>query len=377
MPKCLSSVGSEVDSWTDSVPSLLARCRNLPPWAVVPTGSGHFAASAPLLSWWASYYSLILTRAISQYPLLRYESSTNRQAFLRGRINWTCQVSEWASGGNEFVCDYKTLNDENVVNQLLAWAATKFLSLTLPSATRTHLQEALEILPLGAKPDRRAVGRIRLTRAFAVYRDPVAVAKALFNSDFPSLTPGGIPASGLVLDMVTAFEAFVDGLVYSVARLGRERNRIWLYEQQRQAKIASSLAGTNSDYFTRPDNAIDFGGQFPHGVVIDAKYKGMTKDLGRPYDRPMSSDLYQIIASCLARGWRFGIVVAPSTKPGAVEKPRHWRVSSRSLLHDIKISEFTSTCDDYPTSVTSKASWRICIRRLSNANKRVLLVVTK
>src|SRR5206468_3865561 len=99
VPKCMSLASVSLGGWTDSLPAFLNRCHSLPPWAVIATGPNWFAPGSVLLSWWADYYSAVLTRAVQAFPYLRYEPTLQRQSFLRGNIVWSRQIDEWTRGG--------------------------------------------------------------------------------------------------------------------------------------------------------------------------------------------------------------------------------------------------------------------------------------
>ncbi len=315
--------GLSVDRWSECVPTFLNACRSLPAWSVVPTGVSHFATgAADLLGWWADYYSRLLEAALANLTYLRYRPQKRLQETVRGRIDWPEQTRVWSRGGYQIACQYRSLTAENTLNNLLGWACEQFMRVGPLGGTRERLRHCLELLGIvPVAPERRGVEAIRLSPVFSSYSGPFEVARALFRSQYPSLRPGSLPAVGLMFDMVTAFEAFIDGLVYRTAtRMGTR----WVYGSQRQEPLALG-SGNTPTYFTRPDNQI-FDLHLNRGVVIDAKYKGVTQDLGAPYARPSSSDLYQVVAACLARKWTSAVIVAPAAAPVQVRLHQTWVV---------------------------------------------------
>jgi hypothetical protein len=326
IPKCLS-VEKHKDAWGRGVPAFLRLCRNLRPSDLLLTGPGVFARSNVLLPWLASYYSTVLWRALHAFPYLRYERSTAALPYLRGRFSWARQAREWASGGQRVWCEFRKYQADNTLNRLLKWATTFLLVIADRAAARERLNSCLGLLE-GVRdilPERRLLDLLRLPVSMAAYREPLEVARALYNAHYPSLSPGKVSASGLLLDMQAAFEAFIDGIVFRAVLKARKQGLPWRYGSQEQRRLAHPVGGTHP-YYTRPDNTVaevEQGLVATRGVVIDAKYKGLRAQPTR-YHRPVSQDIYQLLASCIARRWLRGLILAPATQEAG--EVRRWEV---------------------------------------------------
>ena len=189
-----------------------------------------------------------------------------------------------------------------------------------------------------APPEQAALQRMRIPASHWVYREPVTVARSLHDAAFPSLARGQVPNWGFLVNMVRAFEAFVDGIVWRAVRRGRERGHDWAFESQEQRILASSVTGDGSTFYTRPDNVVwtvagEHGGR---GVVVDAKYKGLAKAPER-YRRPVANDFYQVIVACLSRGWNRALIIAPTVGEEEATGAREWRVRLPSVAGPVYV----------------------------------------
>jgi hypothetical protein len=339
VPKCLHV--SDVEQWALGVTGFLGLCQDLTSRDVVITGPGVFTANNIMLPWWADYYSRVLRLALDAMPFLRYEAYGGRLPYLRGRVDWPAQMSEWAHSGIRAACRFRRYQADNPLNRLLKWAAVRFSRIGTSIAMRARLGSCIEAFSNvpDVLPEHASVDRIRITASHRVYREPYQIARSLYNSLFPTLALGQIPSWGFVVDMVRAFEGFVDGLVRRAVRLGRMQGRNWKCLSQDQELLASSVTGNGGSYYTRPDNVawvIEESGA-KCGVVIDAKYKGLALD-PTIYRRPIGSDFYQVVVACVSRGWNRALIIAPATEADEVSKELEWAVHMPGVARPVRVS---------------------------------------
>jgi 5-methylcytosine-specific restriction endonuclease McrBC regulatory subunit McrC len=313
-PKCLLG-GDDIEAWSRSLPKFLEWCRDLGSSDVIISGSGLFSKSNTMLSWWADYYSKSLQRALRTTPYHKYEWSTCRLGYVRGRINWELQCGELASAGTKVWCDYRNYQADNSLNQLLKWAAKRFMNIASSWITRARLEACSALLSAvtDIPPEVSSIDRIRLPLSYAIYREPYEIARKLYAEMYPNLWTGQIPSCGIMINMVRAFEAFVDGLVQQAVKQARASGKLWFCATQAQQVLAVPAVGGGKPFYTRPDNQvweIGIENDIKRGCVIDAKYKGSaSRD---PYDRPYSQDYYQVLTSCVSRGWKQGLILSPT-----------------------------------------------------------------
>lgn len=313
VPKCLSV--PDLDVWAAGVCRFLSICEGLTSRNVAASGAGAFSAGNVLLPWWADHYGRVLRRALDAVPFLRYEPCEDRMPYIRGQIRWSAQVRELAGGSSRVVCRFRRYQADHTLNRLLKWAATRLGHLRASVDTRRQLESCAETLALvpDVPPERSAVMRVRIPASHSIYVEPFEIAKQLYMSAFPTLARGGIPGTGFVIDMVRAFEGFVEGLIRRAVRRGRAAGHDWRFASQQQELLATSVGESGGSYYTRPDNVVwaigaDSGSR---GVVIDAKYKGMA-GVPRSYARPVGGDLYQVVVACVSRGWDRALIIAPT-----------------------------------------------------------------
>lgn len=329
IPKCFAT-GKDAAGWGESVPAFLRLCKGLTAADVIFTDDAAFSATNNLVEWWADFYSQKLWRALNTTPVLRYQAQVQALPYLRGTFSWPDQLREWGQGGHRVWSRYKHFRRDNPINQLLKWAALRLRVVSSSSRTRNRLDASLGLLAdVSIDPPRRQqVNQLYVPISLSVYREPLMIARNLYDARYPSLNPGEIPAAGLLINMPSAFEAFVDGIVREIVDRRIVAGDRWLYWAQDQSLLGESLDG-GSDFFTRPDNAIAVGtdsSDRERGIVIDAKYKGSLLGSSR-YEKPQGSDFYQLIASCIARSWFRGAILSPALTPGSALVPRKWRVA--------------------------------------------------
>lgn len=337
VPKCFAGA-EDAENWGESVPAFLRLCRGLSSADVIFTDDATFAGTNSLLAWWADFYSQKLWRALNTTPVLRYQRHVQGLPYLRGSFSWPEQLKEWGEGGSRIWSRYKNFQRDNPINQLLKWAALRLRTVSSDTRTRNRLDASLGLLAdvRSDPPRRQQVNQLRVPISLSIYREPLAIARSLYDARYPSLNPGEIPAAGLLINMPSAFEAFVDGLVREVVDRRVAAGDGWLYWSQDQSLLAASLDG-GQDFFTRPDNAIQAGvGQSgeDQGVVIDAKYKGTILGASR-YEKPEGSDIYQLIASCIARGWSKGVILSPALEASTALVRKKWKVVVRDFSIEV------------------------------------------
>jgi len=331
IPKCFAGL-EDAEDWGESVPAFLRLCQGLSSADVIFTDDATFGETNSLLAWWADFYSLKLWRALNTTPVLRYQRHVQGLPYLRGSFSWPEQLMEWGQGGHRIWSRYKNFQRDNPINQLLKWAALKLRTVSSNTRTRNRLDASLGLLAdvTSDPPRRQQVNQLHVPVSLSIYREPLAIARSLYDARYPSLNPGEIPAAGLLINMPSAFEAFVDGIVREVVDRRVAAGDGWLYGSQDQSLLAASLDG-GQDFFTRPDNTIQAGfdeAGKERGIVIDAKYKGTVLGSTR-YEKPEGSDIYQLIASCIARGWSKGVILSPALDASTALMRRKWKIVVR------------------------------------------------
>lgn len=313
VPKCFAIDGDET-SWGRIAPRFLQLCRNLGLRDVLITGRGVFLPGNVLLPWWAEYYGLLLWQALHAYPYLRYEQRTIPLTYVRGQVAWPRQLNAWSQGDQRIWCSFRLYQADNPLNRLLKWTANQLMRVTSGYGARSRLGHCLDLLSGTADtpPERRMVDQLRVPASMAAYREPTAIARAIYNLQYPGLTKGDVPAEGFLIRMPAAFEAFVDGLTYRLVAEARRRGRDWSYSAQRAEMFARPEENTSYTYTTRPDNLIHYhSDDADGGIVIDAKYKGEASQ-HEHQGAPRREDMYQIFATCIAHQTSQALILSPA-----------------------------------------------------------------
>lgn len=332
---------SDFERWSVGITRFLSLCSTLNSSDVVISGPGIFRGSNVLRSWWADYYSRVLRQALNSTPFLWYEAYEDCLPYLRGRIIWPKQIHEFARCSPLLACHFRRYQTDHVLNRLLKWAAIHFGHLSGSPVVRARLGSCIEALRNVASqpPERSALNRIRIPASHGVYREPYVIAKSLYRSMFPTLAPGDIPGSGFVVDIVRAFESFVEGLVRRAVKVGRAQGHDWKCASQNQELLARPADGNWGSFYTRPDNVVweIESTRGKRGIVIDAKYKGLATS-PQAYKRPVGSDFYQVVVACISRGWNRALIIAPATESNEAWKPITWIVQMPDACRPIYVS---------------------------------------
>ena len=276
----------------------------------------HAAEAGDLAAAVGDVYAGLAERALAQGPLRGYRPIAGSSPVLRGRLRLADQLAAHRGVAYPFEVTYPEFGPDVPENRILKAAAVELLALPrLRPATRGRLDRLVRRL----QAVRPATGEAwRPDRRNAHYLDTLRLAEAVLRGSGLRPAPGGLPASGVVLDMDRVFEDFVCAALDEALR-ARARGA--------HAPHWQSTLDVGGRVAIRPDFTFLDGGV--PVAVADAKYK---VDFDRKRD-----DIYQMVVYCTALGLRRGhLVYAGSGLPRREHEVR--RSGIRIVQHALDLT---------------------------------------
>ena len=154
-----------------------------------------------------------------------------------------------------------------------------------------------------------------LPKQYNSYKECFEMAKNLYLNINIGYMKGSTELYGLIINMEKCFEKFVSGAVKKAStQLG------YKHYSQKQRILAEST-NNKRNFYTRPDDIIETEDKI---IIMDAKYK-LLSEKSNHKNKPINSDFYQMIASCIAYNSNVAVLFYPRAKEEPVEEEK-WKV---------------------------------------------------
>jgi 5-methylcytosine-specific restriction enzyme subunit McrC len=211
---------------------------------------------------------------------------------IRGRLDVIRQFTVLAVAPQKLACRYHELSADIAINQILKAAISLLRRVSRTSENQRRLAE-LEFAFADISAIPRAILRwdqVVLDRTNIPYHDLLRLAELLLGNRFQTTSAGREYGFSLLFDMNTLFEEFVGRtLQYAF------RNTEWNITLQKPRKHALLEIGTDKQRFmTKPDIVIH--GETRPVMVIDTKWKRLSRAIDDPKRGVSQSDVYQMMA---------------------------------------------------------------------------------
>lgn len=255
-------------------------------------------------------YAEALRHARLGPPIRSYRSVDGEGRTVRGRLRVTAQVRLSLRRPDLVAYEHSELDTDNAENRILRWAAKRLISSARDAKVRRLLSYELSKLPSGVldAPPTRMPGT--LAPQYSHYDNALALAAGVLAGR--GLTTGNAQTTGadFVVGTERLFESFLERRLGVVAW----NKDGWTVRPQHQTRFAFST-GNRRDYFSRPDNLLTTADGL--GLVVDAKYKRFADSVDGATGRPSNSDIYQMVAACVAHKQSRALLIYPSAFGGA------------------------------------------------------------
>lgn len=325
-------------------------CKDLKSNMVYITKKGYYKElwSNNLIDYLAAIYINSLEEAIEKYPLSWYNKKVAALSYVKGKILIEKEIKKLGMYDGKVWCSYSSFQENNKFNSLLIWACEYFRSKLTKIATIGHIEE---IMSYYVNVDTNIlsyslVRNLTLPRQYGDYEEAFNIAKGLYlNASFGSIS-GTNNIYGIVLNTERCFQSFISGCCSAASR-----NLGYKHFAQKQKKLAQSIIGVESSFYTIPDDIVVADSST---IILDAKYKllslsdegGRSREKGRR--KPISQDFYQMISSCIS----YDTNVAVMLYPKAIDSPiidTNWRVINpvnNKYINIFAIPIDLTICDD-------------------------------
>ena len=289
----------------------------------------------------ARHYADSLLAALDEQPLMSYRRLREDRPFLKGRLRVHKQITRAPHQQHRFACEYSRFTLENPCTDLLRWANHYFLRFSKFSATQKRLTMAIERMGRFTRtPSNHSVENLRIPISAEPYRVPLELARSLFESTNKSGKTGKSSTAGILIRMNDFFEAYISGLY----RLWVIKNSGYTLDRQAEHRLAQSdwnhyPRNSSRIHHTRSDDILRKDGQII--LISDTKYKGNQDESSN--ERLSSSDLYQLISTCISTQTNSALVIRPAIGEKRIDNPLEiWTIDNPILLN----SELTEEIEE-------------------------------
>lgn len=234
-----------------------------------------------------------LTDAVRLGMPRRYVPHQDDLPALRGRLDATRQFTTLAASPQKLACQYDELSVDIALNHIMQAAVHKLQKL---SRSQANLRSLRELSFAYADVTARQRSQLRwdlivLDRTNARWRELLDLAQLILGEKFQTTTFGGSQGFSLLFEMNTLFERYVAKMLQRATRNTPFR----VVSQKGGMYCLTELDGEQRQRFhTKPDIRILLGNKTV--LVIDTKWKRLSRRVDDPKQGVSQSDIYQMMA---------------------------------------------------------------------------------
>lgn len=227
----------------------------------------------------------------------RYLEFADDAPRLRGRLNAIRQFTALAATPHILACRYDELSSNTPLNQIMKAAVARLSRLAIAAENQRKLRELnlafADVTDLSVRALRW--DQVVLDRTNAQWRELLTLARLLLGERFQTTTSGGGRGFSLLFEMNTLFEEYVGRtLAKALAGTGLRVN----LQGGRLCCLTELEVGTDTlgkqRFMTRPDIVIRGADQ--HLMIIDTKWKRLSRSIDDPKRGISQADVYQMMA---------------------------------------------------------------------------------
>lgn len=247
-----------------------------------------------------------LTDAVRQGRPQRYLAHEEDLPALRGRLDVMRQFSTRAAAPQRLACRFDALSPDIELNQVMRATVTRLARLARAPDNQATLRALNFAYADVTEVPVSALGwdRIILDRANRRWRDLLSLARLFLSGRHQRTSAGAVEGHALLFEMGALFEQYV-ARILSAAAAGtglsvsaQGGNRPCLYDERGRGL-----------FHTRPDLIIRRGRDVE--LVIDTKWKRMTRRVDDPKRGVSQPDVYQLMAYGRLYGCRSVMLLYP------------------------------------------------------------------
>ena len=222
----------------------------------------------------------------------RYLAHEDDLTALRGRLDVTRQFTTLVARPDRLACRYDDLSPDILLNQIMKATVQRLIRVSVSAENQRRLRELAFFYAdiRGVPAAGLAWESLVLDRTNSRWRELVELARLLLGDRFQTTSSGAANGFSLTFDMSRLFEAYVArqmrrALAGTDLTVHAQGGRLYCLEE------AETGAGR---FMTRPDILLKRNGAV--ALIIDTKWKRISRQLDDPKRGVSQGDIYQMIA---------------------------------------------------------------------------------
>lgn len=276
-----------------------------------------------------AHFARFSYRVLSSQPYSRYQETTEKLPYVRGRLSTGAYVRESLGRGlpQQLVCAHEPFVYDNRLNRIIKYVARQLSQVCRFGETYHALNQVLFLLD--DVSDVQAVATdcdgLLLNPVFEAYADVLAMCRFFLNQSYLDLTDTTQENYCFLVPMEYVFEDFLNGFIEE--ELGDK----YQVEYQKTGWLADEKV-----FQLRHDMFLTHRAT-KRPLIVDAKYKLRGDEETDKKAGVAQSDMYQLVSYALRSGCKTGLLLYPAQDHAPVLAPVHFTISSSVPLPNFSI----------------------------------------
>jgi len=233
-----------------------------------------------------------LSEAVRQGMPRQYVACEEDLPLLRGRLDVTRQFTTLAARPQALACGYDTLSPDIALNQIMKAAVSLLGRVSRSRVNQRRLRELAFTYAEIAEVPRPALkwDQVVLDRTNARWRELVSLARLLLGQRFQTTSEGAGRGFSLLFEMNTLFEEYVARML----KRALQGTPLTVHVQGGRRYCLQEIDNSAERFMTKPDILIRRGADVE--MIIDTKWKRLSRRIDDPKQGVSQSDVYQMMA---------------------------------------------------------------------------------
>lgn len=222
----------------------------------------------------------------------RYLAHEDDLTALRGRLDVTRQFTTLVARPDRLACRYDDLSPDVPLNRIMKATVDRLIRVSMSAENQRRLRELAFFYAdiRSVPPGELAWDSLILDRTNSRWRELVELARLLLGERFQTTSTGSARGFSLTFDMSRLFEAYVARQLKRVLA----GTKLTVHPQGGRLYCLEEPGTGVGRFMTRPDILIKRAGALE--LIIDTKWKRVSRSVDDPKRGVSQSDVYQMIA---------------------------------------------------------------------------------
>ena len=210
---------------------------------------------------------------------------------LRGRLNVKRQFTVLTTSPQRLACRYNELSGNIAINQIFKTAINYLGRLSHSAENRRRLVElAFAFADVATIPKGRLTwDKVILDRTNTAYHELLRLAELLLGDRFQTTSAGETRGFSLLFEMNTLFEEYIGRTI-----LRALADKLVVTLQKPRSYALFDISANKERFWMKPDIVIHSEGK--PVMMVDTKWKRLTRSIDDPKHGVSQSDVYQMMA---------------------------------------------------------------------------------